>query len=442
MIPILSVISQLVPIVPSVLKMLGHDEEAETAEEVSQNLQQTQFLEQIKKLSADLMVASGHGALAATAEQPATGQAAKVAEKAISTVLDADPTLKQKIIDAITQASSQKLDEIREQNRSIEAQQRIAIERLREEADSSHKMREDERAAFAQTMESQAAARTANQAAVGAGTIPIWFIPIFSLLIAGFFCYVIYRLMGADTIIHEKNRDILNIVLGAFGTAFATIIGYHFGSSSGSKSKDETLKQAVENSTQTSPSGRLNVADSPQVTKEASRDLPGVGPLDSRASGSTGRVLGSFETTAPVMMDDLIKDLGLTVEQAAGVLGNIGVECNGFRTMQEIRPTVPGSRGGYGICQWTGPRRRAFEAYVSARNLNRDSYEANYGFLVHELKTTERNALSFLKKATDVNQATKTFMEKFERPGVPHLDGRFAYAARALRAYKDARTRG
>ncbi len=440
MIPILAVIAQLVPIVPSVLKMLGHDEEAETAEEVSKNLQKTQFLEQIKKLSADLMTASGHGALAATAEQPATGQAAKVAEKAVSTVLDADPALKQKIIDAITQASSQKLDEIREQNRSIEAQQQIAIERLREEAESAHKMREDERAAFAQTMESQVAARTANQSAVSAGTIPTWFVPVFSLLIASFFCYVIYRLMGAETIIHEKNRDILNIVLGAFGTAFATIIGYHFGSSSGSKSKDETLKQAVEN-VQANPS-RVYAADGSLGTREPSRDLSSVTPLGAATPGSTGRVIGSFETTAPVMMDDLIKDLGLTVDQAAGVLANIGVECNGFRTMQEIRPTVPGSRGGYGICQWTGPRRRTFEAYASARSLKIDSYEANYGFLLHELRTTERNALSFLRTATNVKEATRLFMEKFERPGVLHLDGRYAYAARALRAYNDVRAKG
>lgn len=440
MIPILAVISQLVPIVPSVLKMLGHEEEAEAAEDVSQNLQKTQFLEHIKKLSADLIAASGHGALAAAAGQPAAEPAAKVTEKAISTVLDADPTLKQKIIDTITVASSQKLDEIREKNRSIEAQQKIDIERLREEAESAHKIREDERAAFAQTMESQAAARTANQAAVSAGTIPIWFVPIFSMLIASFFCYIIYRLMGADTIIHPQNRDILNIVLGAFGTAFATIIGYHFGSSSGSKSKDEALKQAVEN-VQANP-GRAYVADGSSGAREPSRDFSSVNQSGAALPGSTGRIIGSFEATAPVMMDDLVKDLGLTVDQAAGVIGNIGVECNGFRTMQEIRPTVPGSRGGYGICQWTGPRRRAFEAYASARNFKLDSYEANYGFLLHELRTTERNALSFLRTAKSVKEATKLFMEKFERPGVPHLDGRYAYAARALRAYNDAQAKG
>ncbi|MBV8338006.1 MAG: hypothetical protein JO358_21770, partial [Alphaproteobacteria bacterium] len=55
-------------------------------------------------------------------------------------------------------------------------------------------------------------------------------------------------------------------------------------------------------------------------------------------------------------MNSLVKDLTLTAEQAAGILGNIGWECGLFNHLQEQNP-IGGGRGGLGWCQWTGPRR-------------------------------------------------------------------------------------
>ena len=71
-----------------------------------------------------------------------------------------------------------------------------------------------------------------------------------------------------------------------------------------------------------------------------------------------------FRDKAPGVMRALIADFDLAVGDAAAVLGNLGHECGGFRLMQEQKPTVPGSRGGYGWAQWTGPRRRKFEGVV------------------------------------------------------------------------------
>ena len=86
-------------------------------------------------------------------------------------------------------------------------------------------------------------------------------------------------------------------------------------------------------------------------------------------------------------MQDLRNDLGLSPEQAAGILGNIGVECGEFRHMQELRPTS--GRGGYGWMQWTGKRRVDFENWAQKQGLDKWSYEANLGFLIEELKGTE-----------------------------------------------------
>jgi len=45
----------------------------------------------------------------------------------------------------------------------------------------------------------------------------------------------------------------------------------------------------------------------------------------------------AFENLAPRIMGDLIFDFGLTPEQAAGVVGNLGAE-SGLRAVQEARP--------------------------------------------------------------------------------------------------------
>ena len=128
------------------------------------------------------------------------------------------------------------------------------------------------------------------------------------------------------------------------------------------------------------------------------------------------------------LMNDLQRDFGLTREQAAGVVGNLAHESMGFMELQEMNPTVRGSRGGYGYAQWTGPRRNEFENYTRERGLRPDSYQANYGFLAHELRTTEKRSLAALRETRTVEQATRVFENKFERAGIKHMSGRIAAA--------------
>lgn len=142
---------------------------------------------------------------------------------------------------------------------------------------------------------------------------------------------------------------------------------------------------------------------------------------------------GTFDQMAPRIMADLSRDLGLTPEQAAGVVGNLGVETGGFKHMQELNPIVPGSKGGYGWAQWTGPRRRQFEAWAAQNGLDPNSYEANYGFLKHELTATpEGKVLADLRGAQDPASAASVFEQQFLRPGIPHSDRRAQYAQQAL----------
>ena len=124
-------------------------------------------------------------------------------------------------------------------------------------------------------------------------------------------------------------------------------------------------------------------------------------------------------------MSDLMRDYKLSPEQAAGFVGNLSHESGDFKSLQEISPTVKGSRGGYGYAQWTGPRRRQFEAWAQKKGLDPTSYEANYGFLRHELDSTPEGAvLGNLRNASTVSDATEVVSNQFLRPGVPHMGSR------------------
>lgn len=145
-----------------------------------------------------------------------------------------------------------------------------------------------------------------------------------------------------------------------------------------------------------------------------------------------------FSAKAAVYGPRLMADFGLTAAQAAGIFGNIGHECGGFRIMQEIKPTVAGSRGGFGWCQWTGPRRLKFEAYCARNGLDPVSDAANYAYLFVELKGDEFPAILAVKKTATLAEATDAFCRTFERPGVVALSERMSWATKALAAVRGA----
>lgn len=148
-----------------------------------------------------------------------------------------------------------------------------------------------------------------------------------------------------------------------------------------------------------------------------------------------------FTDKAPGIMRKLMLDFGLTVEEAAAILGNLGHESAGFAKLQEIKPVVPGSRGGYGWAQWTGPRRRAYEAYCRRNDLDPASDKANYAYLFVELKGyegSEAGAIAKLKAASGLRGKVEAFERAFLRAGVKHYDSRELWAKRALEAYREA----
>lgn len=127
-----------------------------------------------------------------------------------------------------------------------------------------------------------------------------------------------------------------------------------------------------------------------------------------------------FRELAPRIMRGLMAEFSLDATSAAAIVGNLGHESGGFRFLQEIKPLIPGSKGGYGWAQWTGPRRRAYEKYCADKKLDPASYEANYGFLVWELRNTETSAIPAVKRATTLHGKVVAFELAFERASDQH----------------------
>lgn len=127
-----------------------------------------------------------------------------------------------------------------------------------------------------------------------------------------------------------------------------------------------------------------------------------------------------------VIIDGLIRR-GVPRNAAVGMAGNIAVESGYDPGINEIAPLVEGSRGGFGLIQWTGPRRKQLEAFAGDKVADLDT---QLDFLVHELGTTEKRAAEAIYAAQSPTEAARLVSERFLRPGIPHLERRLAEAAR------------
>lgn len=121
---------------------------------------------------------------------------------------------------------------------------------------------------------------------------------------------------------------------------------------------------------------------------------------------------------------------GVSLPVAQGMVANMIAESGLNPDINEIAPLVPGSRGGYGLNQWTGPRRRQFEAFAAERGVPTSDLNTQLDFTLWELQNTERNAWNALQGVDDPIQAARIYSEKFLRPGIPHMDRRLSEAAR------------
>jgi hypothetical protein len=157
--------------------------------------------------------------------------------------------------------------------------------------------------------------------------------------------------------------------------------------------------------------------------------------VEESVAGGKGHIAGggTFDNKAPDIMNKLMAKYDLNREQAAGILGNLGHESAGLSVYHEAGQ--PEGKGGVGWAQWTGPRRRQFEAWSARHNLDPRSDEASYRYLT-EGDPEFAGAVAAVKRQTTVQGSMQAFEASFERAGVKAYSNRMRYAMRAFNAKK------
>jgi hypothetical protein len=132
-------------------------------------------------------------------------------------------------------------------------------------------------------------------------------------------------------------------------------------------------------------------------------------------------------------INNLLKELGYSKEARAAKLGNIGVETGYTYDYQQKQKNGKG----YGLYQLDF-QRPYYDKYLESNKL-KDSL-ANQVRFTHEvlqgndkvmgMNTKDRKALQEAFKSKDVSFITQMFSEKYEKPGVPHLEKRIEEANR------------
>jgi hypothetical protein len=126
------------------------------------------------------------------------------------------------------------------------------------------------------------------------------------------------------------------------------------------------------------------------------------------------------------MARNLMRDLGLTAAQAAGIVGNMAAESG----VENARPqgSRPGTKAplkvdgvtGYGLVQWTSRgRQQALADFAKSRGADLSkplSMDIEYQFFLKEFRGAYGHVLDQIKKASDVKTASTIFMQQYEIP--------------------------
>lgn len=133
--------------------------------------------------------------------------------------------------------------------------------------------------------------------------------------------------------------------------------------------------------------------------------------------------------SGPVAASYVIEGLtkrGLPQHIAEGFAMNFADESGFNPGINEANPIVAGSRGGYGLYQLTGPRRRAYEAFAADRGVDVADPDAQMDFLMLELEGPERAAAQSILATSTAGEAGAAIVNKFLRPAAEHRESRAA----------------
>jgi len=118
---------------------------------------------------------------------------------------------------------------------------------------------------------------------------------------------------------------------------------------------------------------------------------------------------------------DGLRERGVPHAHAMGILANMQAE-SGFDAGVQERGVRRG-RGGYGLCQWTGPRRRALEKFANRRKSPVWHWPLQLDYLMTEPDTDRYLA----RRLPTAAAAVEWFCRHWERPARCNLKTRLGY---------------
>ena len=142
----------------------------------------------------------------------------------------------------------------------------------------------------------------------------------------------------------------------------------------------------------------------------------------SQSLGGTGSYKGiDLNSGKSIKMKEVISYLmrkgGLSFEAASGIAANLYYESSGLNAEVEGPKTSQGKA--YGLAQWLGPRREAFEKYAGYDPTKIKDPYTQLDYLLLELTTQSPFALLNKKlRSPDITseQAARLFLDEFEKP--------------------------
>lgn len=158
---------------------------------------------------------------------------------------------------------------------------------------------------------------------------------------------------------------------------------------------------------------------------------PDTGRYPQPAGSSTAGATGGTPVTVTQQPGESVRQLamrffqskGLSRAQAAGIVGNLQQESG-------LDPSAP---GGF-LAQWGGSRLAGLERFATRQGSQVTNPALQLEWIWQELQTSERGTLLQLQRATSPRQAARIFSNLFERPGIPAIGNREAYAEAAFKA--------
>jgi hypothetical protein len=153
-------------------------------------------------------------------------------------------------------------------------------------------------------------------------------------------------------------------------------------------------------------------------------------PVTENPAGLDPSIIAAVDRVDPQGPEAAIRagliERGMPPHIADGFVMNFKDESGLNPGINETDPVVPGSRGGFGLAQWTGPRRVALEKFAAERGASPADTNVQLDFLMTELQGPEAGAARSILAADDAGSAAAAIATDFLRPAPEHLSRRVA----------------